>query len=137
MGPRPYLSVIADVSVNTDKNLKMKRSKGNEFSPRDEELAKVAKALSAPAKIAILRALAERRECICGEIVEITPLSQSTVSQHLRELKELGLIHGRIEGVKSCYCINPEGFLKFADLLTGFIREVKPSNNGKAKIACK
>lgn len=115
----------------------MKRGKRNKFSPRDEELAKVARALSAPAKIAILRALAERRECICGEIVEITPLSQSTVSQHLKELKELGLIQGRIEGVRSCYCINGEGFLKFAELLTGFIKEIKPGSNGKARIACK
>ena len=115
----------------------MKRGKSNKFSPRDEKLARVAKALSAPAKIAILRALAERHECICGEIVEITPLSQSTVSQHLKELKELGLIQGRIEGVKSCYCINREGFLKFAELLTGFIKEIKSNNSGKAKIACK
>jgi ArsR family transcriptional regulator len=115
----------------------MKRSKRSRFNPRDEELAKVAKALSAPAKIAILRALAERHTCICGEIVEVTPLSQSTVSQHLRELKDLGLIQGRIEGVKSCYCINREGFLKFADLLTGFIKQIKPGNSGKAKIACK
>jgi len=115
----------------------MKRSRCDKFSLRDKELAQVAKVLSAPAKIAILRALAERRECICGEIVKITPLSQSTVSQHLKELKELGVIQGRIEGVKSCYCINRKGFLKFAGLLTGFIEEIKSSSGGKTMIACK
>jgi ArsR family transcriptional regulator len=112
----------------------MKRSK---FSARDEELARIAKALSAPAKIVILRTLAERRECICGEIVEITPLSQSTVSQHLKELKELGLIQGRIEGVKSCYCVNQEGFLEFAELLSAFVRDIKKGNSGKTKPLCK
>ena len=115
----------------------MKGHKSSKFSSKDEELARIAKALSAPAKIAILRALAERHTCICGEIVEITPLSQSTVSQHLKELKDLGLIQGRIEGVKSCYCINREGFLKFAELLIGFIREIKHGNSGKAKMSCK
>lgn len=111
--------------------------KRTKFSASDERLAKVAKALSAPAKIAILRVLAERRECICGEIVEITPLSQSTVSQHLKELKELGLIQGRIDGVKSCYCVNREGFLEFAELLSGFIRDIKRGSSAKAKPLCK
>ena len=115
----------------------MKGRKDSNFSARDEELARIAKALSTPAKIAILRALAERHTCICGEIVDITPLSQSTVSQHLKELKEHGLIQGRIEGVKSCYCINREGFLKFAELLTGFIKEIKQSHSGKAAPSCK
>ena len=97
------------------------------FSKVDEELARFAKALAAPAKIAILKTLAKRNSCICGEIVEVTPLSQSTVSQHLRELKELGLIQGTVDGVKSCYCIDPAGFRKFSDLLEGFVRQVKSS----------
>lgn len=84
----------------------------------------MAKALATPAKVAILRALAERESCICGEIVRITPLSQSTVSQHLKELKELGLIQGRIEGAKSCYCIDREGFSRFSAALTEFLREI-------------
>jgi len=97
------------------------------FSKADEELARYAKALSAPAKAAILKMLAKRDSCICGEIVEITPLSQSTVSQHLKELKDLGLIQGRIDGVKSCYCINPEGFSKFSGLFESFLRQIKLS----------
>ncbi len=115
----------------------MARIKKCEFSKADQELATAAKAISAAAKVAILRVLAERDTCICGEIVNITPLSQSTVSQHLKELKELGLIKGRIEGVKSCYCIDREGFMRFADLLTGFIKEIRQSCSGKAKTSCK
>ena len=106
------------------------------FSEKDERMARVAKALSAPAKIAILRALAERNTCICGEIVDITPLSQSTVSQHLRELKELDLIQGRIEGVKSCYCINQEGFAQFAGMLADFIKEVRGRRAGRLSKPC-
>jgi len=97
------------------------------FSKSDEELAKYAKALSAPAKIAILKTLARRDSCICGEIVKITPLSQSTVSQHLKELKELRLIQGTIDGVRSCYCIDPDGFLKFSALFEEFFRRIKTS----------
>lgn len=111
----------------------MARTKKGEFSVADKELAAVAKALSAPAKVAILRALAEHNTCICGEIVRITPLSQSTVSQHLKELKKLGLIQGHIEGVKSCYCVNRDGFARFVRLVTSFIREIKQSDSGKRK----
>ena len=113
------------------------RSEMTGFCEEDRQLARFAKALSAPAKVAILRALAERNSCICGEVVKITPLSQSTVSQHLSELKELGLIQGEIKGVTSCYCINREGFARFADLLSAFVKEVKASKSGKAKQSAK
>jgi len=112
-------------------NRNMARPKKAGFSRDDERLAELAKALSAPAKVAILRTLARRNTCICGEIVDITPLSQSTVSQHLRELKELGLIQGRIEGVKSCYCINQEGFSEFAKMWSDFIQDLRGRNSGK------
>ena len=97
------------------------------FNKIDEETARYAKALSAPAKIAILRALAERDTCICGEIVEITPLAQSTVSQHLKELKELGLIQGTVDGTKSCYCIDPAGFAKFRERMRDFFSAIDSS----------
>ena len=80
--------------------------KKEEFGKKEQELAEFAKALSHPARIAILKVLAQKNECICGEIVEVLPLAQSTVSQHLKELKEAGLIKGEIEGVKVCYCID-------------------------------
>jgi ArsR family transcriptional regulator len=73
---------------------------------RFDELASACKALSHPARLAILQTLAERGTCICGEIVDVMPLSQATVSQHLKVLKDAGLISGEIEGTKSCYCLN-------------------------------
>ena len=81
-------------------------NKKNDFSEVDQTLAAFAKALSHPARIAILKVLAERDECICGQIVDVLPLAQSTVSQHLKELKSAGLISGTIDGPRSCYCIN-------------------------------
>ena len=101
-------------------------NKKAEFSAADQKIADLAKVLGHPARIAILRILAEKNTCICGEIVEVLPLAQSTVSQHLKELLQAGLIKGTVDGLKSCYCINREtlnqlsedlGFL-FKDLLT-------------------
>ena len=71
-----------------------------------DRLATACKALSHPARLAILQTLAERGVCICGEIVAALPLSQATVSQHLKVLKEAGLITGEIDGPRSCYCID-------------------------------
>ncbi len=81
-------------------------SKKDEFTKNDIWLADVAKALSHPARIKILKILSGMNACMCGDIVELLPLSQSTVSQHLKELKRVGLITGEIEGPKVCYCIN-------------------------------
>jgi DNA-binding transcriptional ArsR family regulator len=83
-------------------------SKIKEFSKTDIELAEIAKALSHPARIQILKILNDLNSCMVGSIVDLLPLSQSTVSQHLKELKRVGLIKGEIEGPKICYCINPE-----------------------------
>jgi DNA-binding transcriptional ArsR family regulator len=84
----------------------MGTTKSHEFTTRENRLAKYAKALAHPARIAILHFLANQRSCMCGDIVEKLPLSQSTISQHLKELKEAGLITGSIEGAKVCYCID-------------------------------
>jgi DNA-binding transcriptional ArsR family regulator len=84
----------------------MGATKSYEFSIKENTLAKYAKALAHPARVAILKILAEKASCQCGDIVEELPLSQSTVSQHLKELKEAGLIKGEIEGAKVCYCID-------------------------------
>jgi DNA-binding transcriptional ArsR family regulator len=84
----------------------MGATKSDVFSLADNRLAKYAKALSHPARVAILKLLIQKQACICGDIVEELPLSQSTVSQHLKELKEAGLIKGDIDGVKVCYCID-------------------------------
>jgi DNA-binding transcriptional ArsR family regulator len=84
----------------------MGTTKSHEFSTKENRLAKYAKALGHPARIAILKFLAGKSTCQCGDIVEELPLSQSTVSQHLKELKEAGLIKGEIDGAKVCYCID-------------------------------
>jgi DNA-binding transcriptional ArsR family regulator len=81
-------------------------AKSEEFSVKDNRIAKYAKALSHPARVAILRLLIQKQACVCGDIVDELPLSQSTVSQHLKELKLAGLIKGDIEGAKVCYCID-------------------------------
>lgn len=94
-------------------------SKKTEFPPSEARLAELAKALSHPARISILKILADRTTCICGEIVELLPLAQSTVSQHLKELKAVGLVQGEIEGPKTCYCLNPETVSELQGLLTG------------------
>lgn len=80
--------------------------------PTDEgeaniQLARLAKALGHPARVAILRLLIRREACVCGEIVDELPLAQSTVSQHLKLLKEAGLIHGEVDGPRVCYCVEP------------------------------
>jgi len=92
--------------------------KREEFTKKEQDLATFAKAISHPARIAILKVLAQRNECICGEIVEILPLAQSTVSQHLKELQNAGLIKGSVDGPRSCYCINWDMFTKFCDQFT-------------------
>ena len=81
-------------------------AKIEEFTVRDNKIAVYAKALAHPARVAIIQLLIKRQSCICGDIVEELPLSQSTVSQHLKELKNAGLIKGEIEGVKICYWID-------------------------------
>jgi DNA-binding transcriptional ArsR family regulator len=86
----------------------MAYSKASIFSDEEVEIAKIAKALSHPARIAILRFLAHCQSCICGDIVAELPLSQSTVSQHLKELKSAGLIQGEIDGPRVCYCLDAD-----------------------------
>ena len=70
----------------------------------DEEIAQVAKAIAHPARVKILRFLLEREECVVGAIVDRIPLAQSTISQHLKVLREAGLIHGEVDGTRICYC---------------------------------
>ncbi len=96
----------------------MGASKSEEFTVKDNKIAKYAKALSHPARVAILKLLIQRQACICGDIVEELPLSQSTVSQHLKELKEAGLIQGDIEGAKVCYCIDEKEWKQAQHYLT-------------------
>jgi ArsR family transcriptional regulator len=109
----------------------MGASKIIDYSPREITLAKYAKALSHPARIAILNVLIKRQACVCGDIVDELPLSQSTVSQHLKELKEAGLIKGDIEGTSVCYCIDEKEWEKVKAHLGEFLGSAV-----KARVKC-
>lgn len=87
----------------------------------DEELARYAKALGHPARVKILRFLLEREECMAGEIAGELPLAQSTVSQHLKVLREAGLIHGEVDGPRICYCADETRIEHFRGLLGGLV----------------
>ncbi|PKL84264.1 MAG: transcriptional regulator [Ignavibacteriae bacterium HGW-Ignavibacteriae-3] len=102
----------------------MAKTKLEEFSAEEIELADISKALSHPARIKILKILAEKNVCICGDIVEILPLAQATVSQHLKELKRVGLITGEIEGPKVCYCLNSSKMEKAKNSLIKLFKNV-------------
>jgi DNA-binding transcriptional ArsR family regulator len=86
----------------------MGATKTEEFTVKDNKISKYAKSLAHPARVAILQLLIKKQACVCGDIVDELPLSQSTVSQHLKELKEAGLIKGEIDGAKICYCIDEQ-----------------------------
>ncbi|HNL26706.1 MAG TPA: metalloregulator ArsR/SmtB family transcription factor [bacterium] len=103
----------------------MAQSKALEFKQEEILLAEFAKALAHPARIAILKELAIRTECICGDLVEVLPLAQSTVSQHLKELQKIGLIQGEIDGPKSCYCINKKNMDKYMSILNKFFNHIE------------
>ncbi|MCD6066400.1 MAG: winged helix-turn-helix transcriptional regulator [Bacteroidetes bacterium] len=107
----------------------MGATKTEEFTVKDNKIAKYAKALAHPARIAILQLLIKKQACICGDIVDELPLSQSTVSQHLKELKEAGLIKGDIEGTKVCYCIDEKEWKIAKEYMDSFF--VSYTNKGK------
>jgi len=83
----------------------------------DAELALLTKAVGHPFRVKILRLLTRRESCICGDLVEELPLAQSTVSQHLKVLKEAGLIRGDVEGASTCYCIDAKGLRRLKALV--------------------
>jgi ArsR family transcriptional regulator, arsenate/arsenite/antimonite-responsive transcriptional repressor len=85
----------------------------------DDELAQLAKAIGHPARVQILRLLVRRTSCVCGDIVDELPLAQSTVSQHLKVLKEAGLVRGEVDGPRVCYCIEPRTLRRLKVLVAG------------------
>jgi DNA-binding transcriptional ArsR family regulator len=107
----------------------MGTTKSEHFTIRANKIAAYAKALAHPARIAILELLIKKQACICGDIVDELPLSQSTVSQHLKELKETGLIKGEIEGVKVCYCIDEKEWEQAQKYLGGLFEAYVPKQN--------
>jgi len=104
-----------------------------EYTGKEQQIAVYAKALAHPARIAILEVLLRKKTCICGSIVDELPLAQSTVSQHLKELKNAGLIQGTIEGTSTCYCINDKEWTKAASLLQNFFNRLPSKKTGNCK----
>lgn len=98
------------------------------FDDELQELAQFAKAISHPARLAILKYLAETKTCISGDISDKLPLSRTTVSQHLTELKNLGLIHGEIDGLKVNYCLCSSSIDKYLEMFDTFFKPIKSVN---------
>ena len=99
-------------------------TKSEHFTDHQNELANVLKALGHPARVAIVEYLIQHKQCICGDIVNELPLSQATISQHLRELKQVGIIQGNIEGNSICYCLNPQVFEQITQFMGVAIESV-------------
>ena len=106
------------------------------FDPADVRLAAVARALSHPARLAILRVLAARETCACGEIVGLLPLAQATVSQHLKVLREAGLVRGEADGPRSCYCLGGPSIAAAADVFAGLFAALAATACTCAADAC-
>ena len=107
----------------------MGASKIINYSEAELQIAKFAKALSHPARVAILQLLIQKQSCICGDIVNELPLAQPTISQHLKELKSAGLIKGSIEGTSICYCIDEKGLEKMQNYFATISLKLNKKNN--------
>jgi DNA-binding transcriptional ArsR family regulator len=105
-------------------------AKTSDFKLEMQDLANAAKIFSHPARLAIIQLLNDKKECIVGDIAQEFPfLSRTTVSQHLQELKNIGIIKGEIEGVKICYCLNYEVLNKIKNDFELFFKEIEFKNN--------
>jgi predicted transcriptional regulator len=108
--------------------MKMGLTKTELFTKSQNEIAGMAKAIGHPARIAILQYLLKANVCINGDLVEELGLAQATISQHLKELKAVGLIQGSIEGTAICYCVNPKVWNKYKDMFVTFFKPVSGNN---------
>ena len=107
----------------------MGASKTDHFTNKQNQIATIAKALGHPARIAILDYLLKVDTCICGDIVNELPLAQPTISQHLKELKNAGIIQGSIEGNSICYCINKATISKLGSYFENIATKIEQKNN--------
>jgi len=107
----------------------MGASKTDYFTDEQNELATLAKAIGHPARIAIIQHLLKVNSCICGDIVNELPLAQPTVSQHLKELKNAGIIKGNFEGTSICYCISETGFEKIKGFFQNITNHLEKNKN--------
>ena len=102
----------------------MAYTKSELFNPELQNCSILFKALAHPARLAILKYLAETKKCITGDLADELPLGRTTVNQHLKELKDAGLIQGTTEGAKTCYCLNPESICNLKKLVEKFINDI-------------
>ncbi len=102
-------------------NESMGLTKSEIFTEEQNQLATIAKVLGHPARIAIIQHLFKLNSCVCGDLVNEIGLAQPTISQHLKELKKIGIIKGTIEGTSVCYCINPSTWKEIKTLLSSFL----------------
>lgn len=100
-------------------------TKTEQFTDKQNEVASLLKALAHPARIAIIELLLKSDSCICGDIVEELPLAQPTVSQHLKELKNAGLIKGTIEGTSICYCVDEKNWSKLQKFMNHYFEKIE------------
>jgi ArsR family transcriptional regulator, arsenate/arsenite/antimonite-responsive transcriptional repressor len=122
-----YKNII--VILRYDDNKIMGISKTENFSELQNKVSNLAKALAHPARIAIIEHLLKVNSCICGDIVEELPLAQATVSQHLKAMKEVGIIKGSIEGKSICYCIDENGINDLKEYFINISEKLKQKNN--------
>lgn len=107
----------------------MGTTKTDLFTDSQNQVATMAKAIGHPARIAIIEYLLKVNQCICGDIVNELPLAQPTISQHLKELKNAGLIKGNVEGTAICYCIEEAAIAKLQAYFTGILTDLNKKNN--------
>jgi DNA-binding transcriptional ArsR family regulator len=99
------------------------------FTKQQNDIAVMAKAIAHPARVAILQYLVKKNTCITGGLVDEIGLAQPTTSQHLKELKNAGIIQGNVEGTSVCYCINPKVWKQYKDLFNSFFKDVNLEDN--------
>ena len=104
-------------------------TKSEIFTEDQNKLAQLAKVLGHPARISILQHIFQLNSCVCGELVDEIGLAQATISQHLRELKDIELIKGSIEGTSVCYCINQEKWNEMKSIITLFLNQTASNDN--------
>jgi DNA-binding transcriptional ArsR family regulator len=104
----------------------MGATKTDLFTKQQNDIAVMAKAIAHPARVAILQHLVKRNACVCGDLVDEFGLSQPTISQHLKELKNAGIIQGAVEGTSVCYCLNPKVWKQYKDIFNVFFKDVNP-----------
>lgn len=111
----------------------MAYTKSELFSPELQNCSMLFKALAHPARLAILKYLAETKTCITGDLADELPLGRTTVNQHLKELKDAGLIQGTTEGVKTCYCLDSVRICELKKMAEKFINEINIPGNFNCK----